>query len=126
MATSARDTDVVARLVDVHPDGRAMGVTDGILRLRYRDGLDRPRLVEPDSVQRVRVDLFPTAMVFRAGHRLRLDLTSSSFPRFDRNTNHGGDLSTATAADFVVARQRVFHDAQRPSAIHLLVTEGLT
>jgi putative CocE/NonD family hydrolase len=126
VATSARDTDVVARLVDVHPDGRAMGVTDGILRLRHRDGLDRSQLVEPDAVLRIRVDLFPTAMVFRTGHRLRVDVTSSSFPRFDRNANHGGDPSTATAADHVVARQRVFHDALHPSAIHLLVTEGLT
>jgi putative CocE/NonD family hydrolase len=125
-ATSARDTDLVVRLIDVHPDGRAMGVTDGILRLRYRDGADRPQPVPPDEVLTLGVDLLPTAMVFRAGHRLRVDITSSSFPRFDRNPNHGGDPSTATAADFVVARQRVFHDARSPSAIHLTVTEGLT
>jgi putative CocE/NonD family hydrolase len=124
VSTSARDTDFTARLVDVHPDGRAMAVTDGIQRLRYRDGLDRPHLVEPDELLRVRIDLFPTAMVVRRGHRLRLDISSSSFPRFDRNPNHGGDPSTATAADFVVARQRVFHDARSPSAIHLLVTAG--
>jgi putative CocE/NonD family hydrolase len=125
-ATSARDTDFTARLVDVHPDGRAMGVTDGILRLRHRDGTAGAQLVQPDEVLRLRIDLFPTAMAFRIGHRVRVDISSSSFPRFDRNPNHGGDPSTATAADFVVARQRVFHDARYPSAIHLSVTEGPT
>jgi putative CocE/NonD family hydrolase len=125
-STSARGTDFLARLVDVHPDGRAMGVTDGILRLPSREAAVHPGSVTPDEPVRLRIELFPTAMVFRAGHRLRVDITSSSFPRFDRNPNHGGDPATATAADFVVAHQRVFHDARYPSAIHLSVTEGLT
>jgi predicted acyl esterase len=73
---------------------------------------------------RLSIDLGATAIVIRAGHRLRVDLTSSSFPRFDRNPNHGGDIASATEADHVVAVQRVFHDALHPSAIHLSVLEG--
>jgi hypothetical protein len=65
-------------------------------------------------------------MVIRAGHRLRVDISSSDFPRYDRNPNHGGDPTSATPEEFVIARQLVFHDARYPSAIHLSVTEGLT
>lgn len=119
--SSARDTDFTARLIDVHPDGRALGVTSGIVRARYRHGQDRATLIEPGAVVRYRIDLAATSMVFGAGHRIRLDISSSDFPRFDRNPNHGRDIATAGPGDLVVATQRVHRDANHPSAIHLPV-----
>ena len=119
VSTSARDTDFTVALLDVHPDGRAIGIADGILRLRYRDGLDRPVLATPGDVYEIEVDLVATSNVFKAGHRIGVEVSSSNFPRFDRNPNHGGVIAEAGRGDFVVAHQRVFHDADRPSWITL-------
>lgn len=119
VATSARDTDFTVALVDVHPDGRAFGIAEGILRLRYRDGVDVQHLAEPDRVYPIDVDLIATSNVFRAGHRIRVEVSSSNFPRFDRNPNHGGVIAQATESDLVPATQRVFHDANRASHIVL-------
>lgn len=119
VSTSARDTDFTGKLVDVHPDGRAMILTDGILRARYRESLSTPKPMTPEEVCEVEIDLVATSNLFRAGHRLRLEVSSSNFPRFDRNTNSGGDIATETEADFVVATNRVWHDTSRPS--HLLL-----
>lgn len=118
---STPDTDFTGKLVDVHPDGRALLVTDGILRLRYRDGYTTPKLMSPGAVQRIEIDLVATATVFRAGHCLRLEVSSSNFPRFDRNTNTGGVIATESAADFVVAVNTVLHDAAHPSHLVLPV-----
>jgi putative CocE/NonD family hydrolase len=120
-ATSARDTDFTAALVDLHPDGRALGVADGILRLRYRNGLAAQELAEPGQVHELEIDLAATSMVFAAGHRIQVEISSSNFPRFDRNPNHGGVIAEATASDLVPATQRVCHDALRPSYISLPV-----
>jgi len=120
VASSAPDTDFTAKLVDVYPDGRAINVTDGILRLRYRNGRERAELVEPGRVYEVEVDLWYTAHVFRAGHRVRLEVSSSNFPRFDRNLNTGGPIGAE--AEGQVAVQRVFHDRTKPSA--LILTTG--
>jgi putative CocE/NonD family hydrolase len=125
VATSALDTDFTAALVDVHPDGRAIGVADGILRLRYRDGFERERLAEPSRVYEIEVDLVATSYVFLTGHRIGVDVSSSSFPRFDRNPNHGGMIAAASASDFVPATQHVFHDAARPSHVLLPVVPSL-
>jgi hypothetical protein len=119
VATSAADTDFTVALVDVHPDGRAMGVVDGILRLRYRHGLQRQVLAEPGRVYEIEVDLIATANVFKAGHRIRVEVSSSNFPRFDRNPNNGGVIAAATASDLTTARQRVFHDRDRASYVTL-------
>jgi putative CocE/NonD family hydrolase len=121
VATSARDTDFTAALVDLHPDGRSIGVADGILRLRYRTGFETQALAELGRVYDISVDLAATSMVFAAGHRIQVEISSSNFPRFDRNPNHGGAIAEATDADLVPATQRVFHDAQRPSYIMLPV-----
>lgn len=118
-SSSARDTDFTAKLVDVHPDGRAELLTDGILRARYRDSLAAPQPLEPGRPYELRIDLSATANVFRAGHRIRLDVSSSNFPRFDRNTNTGGAIASESLDDAVVAVNRVHHDAARPS--HLLL-----
>jgi uncharacterized protein len=120
-ATSAADTDFTAKLVDVWPDGRALGVVDGIVRARYRDGGGRAKPITPGRTYRYTIDLIATSQVFKAGHRLRVDVASSNFPCFDRNPGNGAPAGTATEQDFVVADQTVFHDADRPSFITLPV-----
>lgn len=122
VSSDARDTDFTGKLVDVHPDGRAMILTDGILRARYREGLDRQVLMTPGEVYRLEIDLVATSNVFRAGHRIRLEVSSSNFPRFDRNTNTGGVIAREGAADFKVATNRVHHDAVHASHLVLPVT----
>jgi uncharacterized protein len=116
-ASSARDTDWVVRLCDVWPDGRSLSVCDGILRARYRESFERQVLMEPGQVYCFEVDLRATAQTFLAGHRLRIHVTSSDFPRSDRNLNTGGPFGDE--AEFQSAINTVFHDAVRPS--HLLL-----
>ncbi|NNM31519.1 MAG: CocE/NonD family hydrolase, partial [Gemmatimonadetes bacterium] len=118
-ATDARDTDFTAKLVDVHPDGRAMNLTDGIVRARYRESTRAPKLLTPGEVVEYRIDLVATANVFRAGHRVRVEISSSNFPRFSRNLNTGGEFATETSP--IAARQRVFHDTDRASYVLLPV-----
>jgi uncharacterized protein len=118
-ASSARDTDWIVKLCDVHPDGRTFNVTDGVLRASYRESLAQRRALEPEAVVRYEIALLPTSMVFRAGHRLRVLVTSSDFPRYDRNPNTG-ELGVE-ATTFVIARQRIFHDGDRASHLVLPV-----
>lgn len=108
VSSDARDTDFTAKLVDVHPDGTALSVCDGIIRARYRAGLDTPALMEPDEVYEVEIDMAPTAMVFATGHRVRVDISSSNFPRFDRNTNTGGFISRESIQDSLVAHNTIY------------------
>lgn len=121
--SSAPDTDFTGKLVDVYPDGRAMILTDGILRARYRDGFDKPKMLTPGEIYCIEVDLVATANVFAAGHRIRLEVSSSNFPRFDRNTNTGGVIATESAADFKVATNEILHDADHPSHLVLPIIE---
>jgi putative CocE/NonD family hydrolase len=93
VSSSAVDTDFTAKLVDVFPDGKAINLCDGILRTRYRNGLDHQELMEPGTVYEITVDMTATANVFLPGHRIRLDISSSNFPRYDRNTNTGGVIA---------------------------------
>jgi putative CocE/NonD family hydrolase len=116
-ASSAADTDVTAKLVDVRPDGYAQNLADGIVRGRYRDARESPALLTPGEVSRFTIDLWATSHVFRPGHRIRVEISSSNFPRFDRNLNTGEDAATGTR--WQVARQTVFHDARYPSHIVL-------
>lgn len=116
--SDARDTDFVARLIDVHPDGFARNLTDGIIRARYRNG-DTPELLEPGKAYEFTIDLWATANVFKAGHRIRLDVTSASFPRWDRNPNTGDDFGVS--AEMRQARQTILHDAAHPSHVILPV-----
>jgi putative CocE/NonD family hydrolase len=115
--SSAPDTDWVVRLCDVHPDGRSMSVCDGILRARYRDSLEQPKLMVPGQIYRFEVDLLATAHSFQAGHRLRVQVTSSDFPRYDRNLNTGGPFEEEVRGQ--VAVNTVFHDRMRPSHLAL-------
>jgi len=116
-ASSAPDTDFTAKLVDVHPDGRAYNLCDGIVRARYRHGLDKPALLEAGKPEQFEIDLWVTSNLFLRGHRIRLEVSSSNFPRFDRNPNSGKPFGTDT--DLLTAHQTVFHEAARPS--HLLL-----
>lgn len=116
-ASSATDTDFTGKLVDVHPDGRAYNLCEGILRARYRHGHARPTLLTPGRPERFEIDLWVTSNLFKRGHRIRLEVSSSNFPRFDRNPNSG--LPFGTDPVLRPARQTVFHDRQHPS--HLLL-----
>jgi putative CocE/NonD family hydrolase len=118
-SSSARDTDFTGKLVDVHPDGRAELLTDGILRARYRNSMSEPEPLEPGEVYELEIDLWATANVFKAGHRIRLDVSSSNFPRFDRNTNTGNVIATDGVDDVVEAVNRVYHDREHPSHVLL-------
>jgi uncharacterized protein len=119
--SSAPDTDFVARLVDVHPDGYARNLTDGIIRARYRDLQkgDEPSLIEPGKVYEYVIDLWATSNLFLRGHRIRLDITSSNFPRWDRNPNTGHAFGVDS--EVAVAHQTILHDAEHPSYILLPV-----
>jgi uncharacterized protein len=115
-ASDATDTDFVAQLVDVYPDGFAPIVADGIVRARYRNG-ERPELLEPGQPYEFKIDLWATANVFKAGHCIRLDIASASFPRWDRNPNTGSPFGMD--AELRLARQTILHDAAHPSRIVL-------
>lgn len=119
IASSAPDTDFTGRLVDVFPDGTARALTDGILRARYRGGKTNPTLLEPGTPTRLTIELGATSNLFRVGHRIRLEVSSSNFPRYDRNPNTGAAFGQT--ADLVPARQTVFHDRARPSRLILPV-----
>jgi len=124
-ATTGIDTDWTARLVDVDQDGRrALGIVDGIIRARFRDGLDSPAPIEPGEVYRYEIVLGATCLVVPAGHRLRVQVSSSNLPRFDRNPNTGSSSVAPEPVAIKVADQTVFHDASRPSAIRLPIAAG--
>jgi uncharacterized protein len=117
--SSAVDTDFTAKLVDVWPNGFAQNLTEGILRARYRDSQEKPELINPGQVYKFHIDVWATSNVFLKGHVLRLEVSSSNFPRFDRNLNTGGD--NETGEKYVSATNTVIHDAEHPSALILQV-----
>lgn len=118
-ATSTPDTDFTAKLVDVFPDGEARNLTDGILRLRYRDSLEKPQLATPGQIYEVNIDAGVTSNVFLKGHRVRLEISSSNFPRFDRNPNTGRPIADETTLR--KASQIIYHDRRHPSRLILPV-----
>lgn len=120
VATSAKDTDFSAKLVDVFPDGYARNLTDGLLRLRYRNGLEKSVLVTPGEVYRITIDAGVASNVFLKGHRIRVEISSSNFPRFDRNPNTGGPIADETR--LLKASQTIYHDKEHPSQVLLMVT----
>lgn len=115
--SSAVDTDYTAKLVDIGPDGFAQNLTEGILRARERESTDKPRLMNPGQTYKFTVDMWATSNVFRKGHRIRLEISSSNFPRFDRNLNTGQEADAGK--NFVSANNAVLHDAEHPSALVL-------
>lgn len=117
VSSTARDTDFVGKLVDVYPDGRAFNVQEGILRARYREGYGQKVWMESDGIYELRIDLQATANYFDEGHRIRLEVTSSSFPRWERNLNTGGN--NYDESEWIVAENTVHHSVEHPSHIML-------
>jgi putative CocE/NonD family hydrolase len=116
-SSSTPDTDFIARLVDVHPDGFVQNLTDGIIRARYRDGISNEALMEPGNVYKFEIDLWYTAAVFKKGHRIRLDVTSSNYPRWDRNLNTG--KAFGMDAEVRIAEQKIHFSQDYPSRLIL-------
>jgi putative CocE/NonD family hydrolase len=127
-SSSAPDTDFTAKLIDVYPpsadypEGAAINLTDSILRARYRHGWEQPELLEPGQVVELAFQLYPTSNIFKAGHRIRLDVSSSNFPRFDVNPNTGGALGKERRLE--LADQAIYHDSARPSHVILPVVSA--
>jgi len=119
ISTSVNDTDFTAKLVDVQPDGRPLLVTDGIQRLRYRLSLDKPVFVKRNQAYQISIDTGVTSYVFGVRHRIRLEVSSSNFPRFDRSLNSTGPNANQTK--LTKARQTVLHEKGYPSAVILPV-----
>jgi putative CocE/NonD family hydrolase len=115
--TTAVDTDFTGKLVDIFPDGTVRNLTDGIIRARYRNGTHKAELLTPGELVEYTIDLWSTANLFKAGHRIGLEVSSSNFPRFDRNMNTGGKLGEET--EMRPALQTVYHDTQHPSRLTL-------
>ena len=115
--SSAVDTDFSAKLVDVGPDGFAQNLTEGIVRARYRNSQEKAELMKPGQIYKFTVDLWATANVFRKGHTLRLEVSSSNFPRFDKNLNTGDNA--AVGGESIPATNTIYHDAEHPSVLIL-------
>jgi putative CocE/NonD family hydrolase len=126
-STSARDTDFTAKLIDVHPpsadypDGFAQNLSDSILRGRYRNSRKRAELMEPGKVYELEIVMYPTSNLFCGGHRIRLDISSSNFPRFDVNPNTGGPLGRDRRV--LAAENAIYHDPERPSHVVLPIIQ---
>ncbi|HEY7781716.1 MAG TPA: CocE/NonD family hydrolase [Ktedonobacterales bacterium] len=116
-ASSAPDTDFMAMLLNVWPSGFAQRLCDGMVRARFREGMDHTSLIEPGRVYHYVIDCWNTAQVFKAGHRIALQISSCAFPKYDRNLNTGAPLGQTT--EMAIAEQRVMHDADHPSAVML-------
>ena len=122
VSSDAKDTDFTVKLIDVEPDGKAFNLDETIQRLRYRNGYDKPLVwMEPGKVAKVTLQPLTTSNFFKAGHRIRIEVSSSNFPRFDRNMNTGGNNYDETKG--VVARNAVHHSRQYPSAVTLSVVK---
>ncbi|MBI2516328.1 MAG: CocE/NonD family hydrolase [Opitutae bacterium] len=117
-SSSVVDTDFTGKLVDVAPDGTALNLTEGILRARYRSGREKAELLQPGEIYPLTVDLGSTAHVFKAGHCIRVEVSSSNFPRFDRNLNTGADIASRST-ESLKADNVIYHDSEHPSALVL-------
>jgi putative CocE/NonD family hydrolase len=118
-SSSAVDTDFTAKLVDVWPNGFAQNLTEGILRASYRESTSEAKPIVPGKVYEYKIDMWSTSNVFLKGHRIRLEVSSSNFPRFDRNLNTG--KSASTSSTFVKATNTILHDSAHPSVLVLPV-----
>jgi hypothetical protein len=116
-SSSAPDTDFTAKLVDIWPNGFTQRLCDGIVRTRFRNGMDHPSLIEPGKIYHYSIDCWNTSQVFKTGHRIGLEISSSAFPKYDRNLNTGAPLGKTV--EMIVAEQRIYHDEEHPSAIIL-------
>jgi putative CocE/NonD family hydrolase len=120
-STDVKDTDFFATLSDVYPDGRTILLTEGALRTRYRNSLQKATLLTPNQTYEIKIALWETSNLFKTGHRIRLHVTSSNFPRFNRNLNSGKAMAEEGEADIRVANQTVYHDRAHASSLVLPV-----
>ena len=120
VSSSVRDTDLTAKLVDVYKDGTAYNIHEGILRPRYREGFDKKVWMKPGEVYTARVDLQVTSNYFRPGHRIRLEISSSNFPRFERNLNTSGN--NYDESEWIIAENQIHHNKIHTSCLILPVT----
>jgi putative CocE/NonD family hydrolase len=121
-ASSAPDTDFMAKLIDVWPDGFAQRLCDGMVRARFRDGMDRPSPIEPGRIYAYDIDCWNTSQVFKKGHLIRLEVASSAFPKYDRNPNTGAPLGQST--ELKTAEQTIYHDQEHPSYVVLPIVSA--
>ncbi|MBC8229302.1 CocE/NonD family hydrolase [bacterium] len=123
-ASSARDTDFIARLIDVHPDGTAYNLTEGIIRARFRESIwEPPKFLVPGKIYEYTIELLPTSNVFLKGHSIRVHITSSNFPLWDRNPNTGNEQGMD--AEMQIVEQTIYHDGKYPSHIALpIIPQG--
>jgi putative CocE/NonD family hydrolase len=120
-ASSATDTDFMGKLLDVWPEGFAQRLYDGMVRARYRDGGDRPALITPGQIYSYDIDLWNTCQQFGKGHRFRIEIASSAFPKYDPNPNTGEPLGKT--ANFKIAEQTIYHDAKHPSLVRIPIVQ---
>ena len=116
-ASSAVDTDFMAKLIDVWPSGFAQRLIDGMVRARFREGMDKPSLIEPGRPYIYDLDLWNTCQMYQKNHRIRLEISSSAFPKYDRNLNTGEALGTT--ARMQTAQQKIYHDREHLSYVLL-------
>ncbi len=116
-SSSATDTDFMGKVLDVWPEGFAQRLYDGMVRARYREGGDRPSLITPGQVYTYDIDLWNTCQQLGKGHRVRLEVSSSAFPKYDRNQNTGEPLGKTT--NLKTAEQTIYHDAKHPSCVRI-------
>ena len=121
VGSDAKDTDFTLKLIDVAPDGTAYNLDETILRARYREGFDREVMMKEGEVYKLELSPLNTSNYFKKGHRIRIEISSSNFPRFARNLNTGGDNTAQSAAEAITARNRIYHSAKYPSEIRLPV-----
>ncbi|MDB5762848.1 MAG: antibiotic hydrolase, partial [Herminiimonas sp.] len=130
ISSNCSDTDFTFKLIDVHPanldypEGFAMNLTDGILRARYRDSWEKPVLMTPGEVYQIQIDAFPTSNLFKKGHRIRIDISSSNFPRFDINPNTGEP--EGGSPNYRVAKNRIYLDSTHASQVILPIIPSRT
>jgi putative CocE/NonD family hydrolase len=115
VSSNCTDTDFTAKLIDVYPNGNATLVLDNIIRARYRESMEKPVLMQPGSIYRIKLNLGDISYVFKAGHRIQLDVSSSNFPKYDRNLNTGETLYTQT--QFNIAENTIIHNSTHPSYV---------
>jgi putative CocE/NonD family hydrolase len=122
VSSDRKDTDITVKLIDVYPDGRAYNLDENIQRLRYRNGYDKPvAFMQPGQIYRVQLQPMNTSNYFAAGHRIRIEVSSSNFPRFDRNLNTGG--SNYDETEPLVAHNAIHHSRRYPSTLTLTVVK---
>lgn len=121
-SSSARNTDFTAKLADVYPDGRVMRICEGIVRASHRNPEEIPSNIQPGKIYSYDIDLWATSNLFKKGHQIRVEISSSNFPRFDRNLNSGNNFATDTVV--IKAEQEIYHSEEYPTCIVLPVIEN--